>query len=102
LNQGEDLVIVLADPPPPGAIVTVRLLDVATFFGDVSPTCLQLANPVQFARVENGTHVVVTSAALFARDTSKNAPEHACDVKVGVRFETHGTRDPALGGGAIS
>jgi hypothetical protein len=102
LTQGEDLVIVLAEAPPPNVIVTVRLLDVQTLFGDVSPTCLELANPVQFARVEGGTRVILSSATLFARDPAKKAPERTCDVKVGVRFETKGTRDPALGGGGIS
>jgi hypothetical protein len=103
LDQGQDLVIDLTDAPPQGARVTLRLLDVQTLFGDVSPTCLQLNDPVLNATRVEGTRVTLSSATLFARDPAKkDAPQKACDVKIGVRFETNGTRDPALGGGGIS
>jgi hypothetical protein len=105
LAQGEDLVIELVAAPPPGAHVRLRLLPANPgALGDVAPTCLQLNNAIVDPTHVDGTRVTLASAALFARDPSnKNPPpDKSCDVKIGVRFETTGTRDPALGAGSIS
>jgi hypothetical protein len=96
-------VIDLAAPPPQGAHVRLRLLDADPYLNNGAPTCLQLHDAVIDPTHVDGTRVTVASTPLFARDASqKSAPAKTCDVKIGVRFETNGTRDPALGGGGIS
>jgi hypothetical protein len=103
LTQGQDLLLDLADAPPKGANVRLRILDTQVFFGDVVPTCLQLSDPIVSPSNVSGTRITVSSAVLFARDPAKKDPQSkTCDVRIGVRFETNGKRDPALGGGGIS
>jgi hypothetical protein len=104
LGQGEDLVIQLAATSPPGAHVRLRLLEAVTApIGDIPATCLQLRDPVVDATHVDGARVTLASATIFARDPSKkDAPDRSCDVKIGVRFETTGTRDPALGAGGMT
>jgi hypothetical protein len=102
LTQGEDLVIDLAVPPPTGAHVRLRFIDVISH-GTTSPSCLELPDPIVDPTHLVGTRITLASATLFARDPKKSdVPARECNMNIGVRFETTGTRAPELGGGSFS
>ncbi len=101
LTQGEDLVLDLDAPPPPGVAVRLRLL--ASEHADVAPECLTVTTGsiLEPTKVD-GARITLASSTLFAKpDKHQAAPTKSCPMMVRVRFETKGHRSEALGEGTV-